>query len=67
MMVKGDDEYLGVRFIDGMECVFDSEDYAEVLFMYDGVAYHKLRVGTEFFIMEGGNAVGEGRVEDIGG
>ena len=67
ILVKGDSEYLGVCFVDGTECVFDSEAYAEVLPLYDGVGYHKSKVGTEFFIMEGGNAVGEGTVDDIGG
>lgn len=67
LAVKGDGEYLGVRFIDGAECEFDSEAYADALPLYDGVGYHKLKVGAEFFIMEGGSAVGEGTVEDIDG
>lgn len=64
-VVKGDSEYLGVRFTEGTECVFGSEAYAEVLPMYEGVGYHKLKLGVTFLIMEGGRAVGEGIVDSV--
>lgn len=64
-VVKGDDEYLGVRFIDGDSCDFDKAVEAIVLPVYEGVRYDKLTVHTLFSIMEGGNIVGEGIVTDI--
>lgn len=63
LMVKHDDEYLGVCFIDGpAEYEFDTLVRAAVLPIYEGVNYSKLEVNTIFFIMEGGSAVGEGTV-----
>lgn len=64
-VVKGDDEYLGVCFIDGAACAFDKVIPAAVLPIYEGVGYEKLKPRTQFLIMEGGNMVGEGTVESI--
>ena len=64
-VVEGDGEYLGVRFVDGPELCFDRMAEALVLPMYEGVSYSKLKIGTRFSIMEGGNRVGEGTVTDI--
>lgn len=64
LVVKGDDEYLGVNFVDGGACEFDKENDMIVESIYEGVGYHKLVEGAEFFIMEGPHVVGEGIVED---
>lgn len=65
LVVKGDDEYLGVNIIDGSNCFFNEISQATVIPIYEGVNYAKLKIGTPFFVMEGGNIVGEGMVKDI--
>lgn len=65
LVIKGDDEYLGVCFTEGSPCEFNQTVSAVVLPVYDGVHYHKLTIHTPFFVMEGPNIVGEGVVEDI--
>ena len=65
LVIKGDTEYLGVCFIDGEEVVFDKEIIASALPLYEGVDYSGLTEGTEFMIMEGGNKVGEGVIDEI--
>jgi hypothetical protein len=65
LVVKNDDEYLGVTFINGNEGVFDKEIDAVAASLYEGVGYHKLVKGSEFLIMEGSHIVGEGIVKDV--
>jgi len=65
LVIKGDTEYLGVTFIDGEEVVFDKEIIASALPLYEGVDYSGLTEGTKFMIMEGGNIVGEGIVNEV--
>ncbi len=65
LVIKGDEEYLGVTFVDGDACVYDKEMDAIVVSVYEGVGYHKLVKGAAFLIMEGPHIVGEGIVEDI--
>ncbi len=66
LVVKGDEEYLGVNFIVGPEKVsFDEDTEAVVLPLYEGVDYSKLSVGKHFFIMEGAQKIGEGVVKEI--
>ena len=65
LVIKGDTEYLEVCFIDGEEVVFDREIIASALPLYEGVDYSGLTKGTEFMIMEGGNKVGEGVIDEI--
>ncbi len=65
LVVKGDEEYLGVTFTDGDACVYDKEIDAIVVSLYEGVGYHKLVKGAEFLIMEGPHIVGEGMVKDV--
>lgn len=65
LVVKGDEEHLGVTFVDGDACVYDKEIDAIVVSLYEGVGYHKLVKGAEFLIMEGPHIVGEGIVEDV--
>ena len=64
-VVKGDQEYLGVRFVAGDFCEFDKEVNAIVLPIYENVSYDKLTLHTTFYIMEGDNVVGEGIVNEI--
>ncbi len=64
-VVKGDEEYLGVSFVDGDACEYDKEIDVIVVSLYDGVGYHKLIKCAEFLIMEGPHIVGEGMVEDV--
>ena len=65
LVVKGDDEYLGIWFAGGMVCCFDEPARAVVRPLYEGVHYNKLRPGTQFYVMEGNKKVGEGSVEKI--
>lgn len=63
LVIKNDFEYLGVQFIDGEEFVFEKEILGIVQPIYtETVDYSKLVQGTEFFILEGKNLVGEGIV-----
>lgn len=65
LVIKGDDEYLAVNFVDGAVCEYDKENDAVVESIYEGVGYYKLVKGAEFLIMEGPHIVGEGIVKDI--
>lgn len=65
LVIKGDTEYLGVYFIDGEEVVFDREVIASALPLYEDIDYSGLIKGAEFMIMEGGNKVGEGIIDEI--
>lgn len=65
LVVKGDEEYLGVSFEDGDGCEYNKEIDAIVVPLYEGVGYHKLIKGVEFLIMEGPHIVGEGMVKDV--
>ena len=65
LVVKDDEEYLGVTFVQGKSVEFDEETDAIAMAIYEDVGYDKLVKGAEFFIMEGPHIVGEGRVENI--
>ena len=65
IVVKGTEEHLEVNFIDGEDVTFDKQIGANALPVYETVDYSALQAGTEFFIMEGGNIVGEGIVKEI--
>ena len=65
IIIKGTEEYLGINFIDGEDVIFDKPIQANALRVYETVDYSALQAGTEFFIMEGGNIVGEGIVKEI--
>ena len=64
-VIKGTEEYLGINFIDGEDVIFDKQIGANALPVYETVDYSAIQVGAEFFIMEGGNIVGEGIVKEI--
>lgn len=64
-VIKGTEEYLSINFIDGEDVIFDKEIGANALPLYETVDYSALQADTEFFIMEGGNVVGEGIVKEI--
>ena len=65
IVIKGTEEYLSINFIDGEDVIFDKPIQANALPVYETVDYSAIRAGTEFFIMEGGNIVGEGIVKEI--
>ena len=62
-IIKGSKNYLGVRFVDGDTVSLGDWVNAVIETIYDGVDYGALLSGgAEFYIAEGGNIVGEGRV-----
>ena len=65
LVIKDSEQLLGVHFIDGEDVIFDKPIQANALPVYETVDYSALQAGTEFFIMEGGNIVGEGIVKAI--
>ena len=65
IVLEGTEEYLGINFIDGEDVIFDKQIGANALPVYETVYYSAIQVGAEFFIMEGGNIVGEGIVKEI--
>lgn len=65
IVIKGTEEYLGINFIDGEDVIFDKPIRANALTVNEDIDYSALQAGTEFFIMEGGNIVGEGIVTEI--
>ena len=65
IVLEGTEEYLGINFIDGEDVIFNKQIEANALPLYETVDYSALQAGTEFFIMEGGNIVGEGIVKEI--
>ena len=65
IVIKGTDEHLENNFIDGEDVTFDKQIGANALPLHETVDYSALQVGTEFFIIEGGNIVGEGIVKEI--
>lgn len=65
LVIKGSDQLLGVNFIDGEDVTFDKTIQANALPVYEIVDCSALQAGSEFFIMEGGNVVGEGIVKEI--
>ena len=56
---------LGINFIDGEDVIFDRPIRTNALPVNENVDYSSLQEGSEFFIMEGGNIVGEGIVKEI--
>ena len=65
LVIKGSDQLLGVNFIDGEDVIFDKSIRANALPVNEDIDYSALQAGTEFFIMEDGNIVGEGIVKEI--
>lgn len=61
-LVKGDNEYLGVQFLDGETVVLGKPVLATAQLVYEQVDYTPLVEGAEFFVVEGANKVGEGIV-----
>lgn len=52
-MVKGDNRYLGISFIEGDAMDFDIWIKCIVYLFYEKVDYSQLVVGAKFYIMEG--------------
>ena len=64
-MIKTDTRYLGVCFIEGQKADFETLVKSLVVPLYEEVDYSGLVCGTEFYIMEGQNKVGEGTIDEI--
>lgn len=65
LVIKDSDQLLGVNFIDGEDVIFNKKIRANALPLHETIDYSALQAGTEFFVMEGGNIVGEGIVKEI--
>ena len=65
LVIKGSEQLLGVSFIDGEDVTFDKQIGANALPLYETADYSALQAGTEFFIIEDSNIVGEGIVKEI--
>ena len=65
LVIKDSDQLLGVNFIDGEDVIFNKKIRANALPLHETIDYSALQAGTELFVMEGGNIVGEGIVKDI--
>ena len=65
LVIKSSEQQLEVNFIDGEDVIFDKSIRANALPVNEDIDYSALQAGTEFFIMEGGNVVGEGIVKEI--
>ena len=65
LVIKGSDQLLGVKFIDGEDIIFDKSIRANALPVNEDIDYSTLQVGTEFFILEGSTIVGEGLMKEI--
>ena len=65
LVIKGSAQQLGVNFIDGEDVIFDKSIRANALPVNEDIDYSALQAGTEFFIMEDRNIVGEGIVKEI--
>ena len=65
LVIKGSERLLGVNFIDGEDVILDKPIGANALPVNEAVDYSILQEGTEFLIMDDGNVVGEGIVNEI--
>ena len=65
LVITGSEQLLGVNFIDGEDVIFNRPIRTNALPVNEDVDYSSLQEGNEFFIMEGGNIVGEGIVKEI--
>ena len=65
IVIKGTGDQFGINFIDGEDVIFDKPISANALPVNEDIDYSALQAGTEFFIMKGGNIVGEGIVKEI--
>jgi hypothetical protein len=62
LVIKGQNEYLGIQFIHGEEIILGKTGYGTAECLYEGVDYGLLEENVSFFIMEGPNKVGEGKI-----
>ena len=56
-VIKGTEEYLGIKFIDGEDVIFDKQIWGNMLLVFEIVNYFVIKADMEFFIMEGVNSV----------
>jgi hypothetical protein len=62
LVVKRNNKYLGIQFIEGENIVFGKTIFGIVECIYEGIDYDELKSGVKSFIKEGENRVGEGKV-----
>ena len=63
IVIKGTESWY--KLYGSEDVIFDKPIQANALPVYETVDYSAIQAGTEFFIMEGGNIVGEGIVKAI--
>lgn len=63
IIIKGTESWY--KLYGSKDVIFDKQVGANALPLYEAVDYFALQAGTEFFIMKGGNVVGEGIVKEI--
>jgi hypothetical protein len=61
IVIKGQNGYLGIRFIDGEDVILGETIEAIAESMYN-VDYNLLEENVLFFILEGANKIGEGKI-----
>ena len=62
LVLDGGSDYLGVRFVEGPQPIFDTPIVSEFELMYQGVDYAPLIPGVSFTVREGARIVARGRV-----
>jgi hypothetical protein len=62
LVIQGRNEYLGIEFIDGEDVILGKSILAVAECLYEGVNYEPLEPDVSFFIMEGANKAGEGKI-----
>ena len=62
LVIKGHKEYLGIQFIEGEDVILGKKAIGIAECLYEEKNYDELKIGIEFFVMEGRNKVGEGKI-----
>jgi hypothetical protein len=62
LVVKGQSDYLGIQFFEGENVILGKKVKGTAECLYEGVNYDVLEPNVLFFIMEGGNKIGEGEI-----
>jgi hypothetical protein len=62
LVVKGQSDYLGIRFLDGEDVILGKKVIGTAECCYETIDYNILEPNVLFFVMEGDNKVGEGKI-----
>jgi hypothetical protein len=65
LVVDGNKEYFGIKFLDGDDVISGKKIRAIAECFYEGVNYDMLKENVSFNIMEGANKVGDGKILDL--